>query len=66
MIMRKVNGVYRAMHGWKIRGVKHPSYKNRLRTGVVQPGEENALGRPYGVPKEVLQESWGGTLYQGV
>lgn len=46
MIMRKENGVYRAMHGWKIRGVKHPSYKNRLRTGVVQPGEENALGRP--------------------
>ena len=37
--------------------------------GVVQPGEEKAAGRPYsGLPvlKGCLQESWGGTLYQGV
>ncbi|PKU28404.1 hypothetical protein llap_21292 [Limosa lapponica baueri] len=39
------------------------------RAGVVQPGEEKALGRPYSnlpIPKGGLQERWGGTLYQGV
>jgi len=30
-----------------IRGLEHLSYKERLRAGVVQPGEEKAAGRPY-------------------
>ncbi|KAK4816939.1 hypothetical protein QYF61_025435 [Mycteria americana] len=30
-----------------IRGLEHLSYEDRLRVGVVQPGEEDALGRPY-------------------
>ncbi|KAJ7419307.1 hypothetical protein BTVI_26044 [Pitangus sulphuratus] len=30
-----------------IRGLEHLFYKDRLRVGVVQPGEENTLGRPY-------------------
>ncbi|KAK4821984.1 hypothetical protein QYF61_006232 [Mycteria americana] len=29
------------------RGMEHLSYEERLRAGVVQPGEEKALGRPY-------------------
>ena len=36
---------------------------------VVQPREEEALGRPYSslpVPKGGLQENWGGTLSEGV
>ncbi|GAB0189971.1 cAMP-dependent protein kinase inhibitor alpha [Grus japonensis] len=39
------------------------------RVGVVQPGEEKALARPYSslpVLKGGLQERWGGTVYQGV
>ncbi|PKU42453.1 rna-directed dna polymerase from mobile element jockey-like [Limosa lapponica baueri] len=39
------------------------------RAGVVQPGEEKALGRPYGslpVLKRGLQERWGGTLFEGM
>ena len=52
-----------------IRGLEHLSYEDRLKVGVVQPGEEKAPGRPYSslpVPKGGLQESWRGTLYQGV
>jgi len=30
-----------------IRGLEHLSYEERLRVGVVRPGEEKALGRPY-------------------
>ncbi|GAB0189068.1 mitochondrial enolase superfamily member 1 [Grus japonensis] len=39
------------------------------RVGVVQPGEEKAAGRPYRslpVPEGGLQESWGGTGYEGM
>jgi len=38
------------------------------RVGVVQPGEEMALGRPYcilPVPEEGLQESWRRDIWQG-
>jgi len=32
------------------RGMDHLSYEDRLRVGVVQPGEEKAAGRPsYGL-----------------
>ncbi|PKU46926.1 hypothetical protein llap_2761 [Limosa lapponica baueri] len=51
-----------------IRGLEHLSYEDRLRAGVVQPGEEKALGRPYhglpAVPKRDLQESW--SFYKGM
>ncbi|PKU40960.1 hypothetical protein llap_8746 [Limosa lapponica baueri] len=30
-----------------IRGLEHLSYEDRLRVGVVHPGEEKALQRPY-------------------
>ncbi|KAK4815442.1 hypothetical protein QYF61_002831 [Mycteria americana] len=30
-----------------IRGMEYRSYEERLRVGVVQPGEEKAPGRPY-------------------
>jgi len=30
----------------KIQGMEHLPYKDRLRAGAVQPGEEKALGRP--------------------
>jgi len=29
------------------KGAEHLSYEERLRVGVVQPGEEKAVGRPY-------------------
>ena len=29
-----------------IRGLEHLSYADKLRSGLVQPGEEKALGRP--------------------
>jgi len=32
-----------------IRGMEYLSYEERMRVGVVQPGEEKALGRPYWV-----------------
>ncbi|KAK4828981.1 hypothetical protein QYF61_001637 [Mycteria americana] len=30
-----------------IQGLEHLSYEDKLRVGVVQPGEEKAVGRPY-------------------
>jgi len=48
-----------------IRGLEHLPYKDRLRAGALQPGEEKAPGRPYRglpVPEGGLQESWGGTF----
>ena len=52
-----------------IRVLEHLPYEDRLRVGVVQPGEEKVPGRPYSslpVLKRGIQERWGGTLYQGV
>lgn len=52
-----------------IRGQQHLSYADRLRVGVVQPREGKALGTPYSslqYLKGDLQETWGGTLCQGV
>jgi len=40
-----------------IRGLEYLSYEERLRAGIVQPGEEKASGRPYcilPVPEEGL------------
>ncbi|KAK4826539.1 hypothetical protein QYF61_010059 [Mycteria americana] len=53
-----------------IRELEHLSYEDRLeRVGVVQPGEEKALGTPccsLPVPEGGLQESWRGTFYKGM
>jgi len=52
-----------------IRGLEHLSYEDRLRVGVVQPGQEKAAGRPccgLPVPEGGLQESWRGTFYKGL
>ncbi|KAK4831240.1 hypothetical protein QYF61_016472, partial [Mycteria americana] len=52
-----------------IRRLEHLSYEDRLRVGVVQPGEEKALGRPYSslpVSEGGLQEIWRGTFYKGM
>lgn len=52
-----------------IRGQQHLSYADRLRVGVVQPREGKGLGTPYSslqYLKGDLQETWGGTLCQGV
>ncbi|GAB0177263.1 mitochondrial enolase superfamily member 1 [Grus japonensis] len=52
-----------------IRGLEHLSCEDRLRVGVVQPGEEKAPGTSNcGLPvsEEGLQERWRGTVYQGV
>ncbi|GAB0186779.1 mitochondrial enolase superfamily member 1 [Grus japonensis] len=52
-----------------IRGLEHLSYEDRLRVGIVQPGEGKAPGRSNcGLPvsEGSLQESWRGTVYQGV
>ena len=49
--------------------LEHLSYGKRLRAGVVQPEQEKAVGKPYSdipVPKESLQERWGGTFYTGM
>ena len=42
-----------------IKGMGHPSYKNRLRAEAVQPGEEKAAGQPdsgISISKGELQE----------
>ncbi|PKU34168.1 hypothetical protein llap_15528 [Limosa lapponica baueri] len=52
-----------------IRGLEHLSYEDRLRAGVVQPGEEKAPGRPHSslpISEGSLQESRRGTLCQEV
>ncbi|GAB0209123.1 mitochondrial enolase superfamily member 1 [Grus japonensis] len=52
-----------------IRGLEHLSSEDRLRAGIVQPGEEKGPGRPncsLPVPEGGLQESWRGTVHQGV
>jgi len=52
-----------------IRELEHLCYEERLRAGVVQPGEEKAVGRPYSslpVPAEGLQGSWRGTFHKGM
>jgi len=44
-----------------IRGLEHLSYEERLRVGVVRPGEEKAPGRPkcgLSTDKGGLQERW--------
>ncbi|GAB0209800.1 mitochondrial enolase superfamily member 1 [Grus japonensis] len=44
-----------------IRGLEHLSYEDRLRVGIVQPGEEKAPGRSncgLPVPEGGLQERW--------
>ena len=51
-----------------IRGLEHLSYEDRLRLGIVPPGEEKPLRRPYSslpVPKGTLQESWKRDFLQG-
>lgn len=40
-----------------IRGLKHLSYEDKLRVGVVQPAKEKVF-------KAVLQQSWRGTFYK--
>ncbi|GAB0187583.1 hypothetical protein GRJ2_001223600 [Grus japonensis] len=43
-----------------IRGLEHLSYEDRLRVGMVQPGEKAALGRPYSslpVPKGTYRKA---------
>lgn len=46
-------------------GLKYFSYVEELRGGAVQPGDKEALGRPYSglsVLKEGLKENWRGTF----
>jgi len=54
----------------KTRGLEHLSYEERLRElGVIQPGEEKALGRFFcnlSVLKGVLQERWRQVFYKGM
>ncbi|GAB0208425.1 mitochondrial enolase superfamily member 1 [Grus japonensis] len=52
-----------------MRGLEHLYYEDRLRVGIVQPGEKKAPGRDKcGLPVSEggLQERWSGTLYEGM
>ena len=50
-----------------IRGLKYVSLcRQSGRAGALQPGEEKTPRRPYsGLPVPEVQESWGGTFYEG-